>query len=361
MKTVISFSRDKDWEFKKTLKARVDDYFNKHNLSKNGNAQMVLKTIILLGLYFFLYGLIISGNFNVWIMLLMSAGMGFMASGVGMSVMHDANHGSYSKKSWMNNLIGTTLNLIGGDSYNWKIKHNKLHHVYTNIYNRDEDIASRALLRFSFSAPLKRYHRFQYLYAYPFYALMSLSILVGDIPKRIRYRKSGITNQPRKRFISSFFSLVAWKLFYIGYLGVIPILLLEITWWQWLIGFLTMHMITGFVLAMIFQMAHVVEGPEQPEPNGAGKISDSMIVHQLKTSADFSKGNRALSWFVGGLNFQVEHHLFPRICHIHYPKLALIVEKTTKEFNIPYHVYPSFWNAMRSHIRTLRLLGNIKH
>jgi linoleoyl-CoA desaturase len=128
-------------------------------------------------------------------------------------------------------------------------------------------------------------------------------------------------------------------------------------WWQVLLGFVIMHFTAGIILSIVFQMAHVVEGPEQILPDENGKLPDSLLLHQLKTTSDFSRKNKLLSWYVGGLNFQVEHHLFPRICHVHYPAISKIVETTTKEFNIPYYVYDRFSEAFRSHIRTLKKLG----
>lgn len=144
-----------------------------------------------------------------------------------------------------------------------------------------------------------------------------------------------------------------------GVFLVLPVWVTSLLWWHVLIGFLIMHLTAGVILSLVFQMAHVVEGPSQVVPDENGKVEDTLLVHQ-KTTSDFSRKNKILSWFVGGLNFQVEHHLFPRICHIHYPALSQIVEKTTREYSMPYHVHDNFLQAFRSHFRTLKKLGRIK-
>jgi linoleoyl-CoA desaturase len=286
--------------------------------------------------------------------------MGIGAAGVGMSVMHDGNHAAYSGNQKVNRLMGLTMNMLGADAYNWKIKHNKLHHVFTNIYGKDEDINSRVILRFAYAAPLKKYHRYQFIYAWIFYALMSLSMVFGDVAKRFDYRRRGLTNIPRSTFYRSIIWLVLAKIAYFGIFFSLPILLTSLLWWQVLLGFLLMHLTTGTILSLVFQMSHVVEKPQQVRPDKQGRISSSLIAHQLEATADFSRGNKLLSWYVGGLNYQVEHHLFPRICHIHYPALSRIVEATTREYNLPYYVYNTFGEAFASHFRTLKKLGHEK-
>ena len=182
-------------------------------------------------------------------------------------------------------------------------------------------------------------------------------MIFGDVSKRYNYRKRGLTNMPIARFRRSIAWLIVSKTIYTIAIIGLPLLLTDLSWWQVLLGFLILHLTTGTILSLVFQMAHVVEGPEQPLPDRNGRINSSLLGHQLRTTSDFSKGNRLLSWYVGGLNYQIEHHLFPRICHVHYPALATIVEATTREFNMPYHVYDSLGAAFRSHYKTLKRLG----
>jgi len=360
METVVRFSQNKDIVFKKTLHRRVNEYFKLTGLSKNHNPSMVFKTIVMLSIYILPFILILTVSMPAWLAMIFYLIMGIGVAGIGMSVMHDGNHFGYSDNHRVNRIIGLTMNLLGADAYNWKIKHNKLHHVFTNIYGKDEDINSRVILRFAFGSPLKKYHKFQYLYVWFFYALMSLSMMFGDISKRISNRKRGLTNISLGAFRRSMFWLIVSKVLYFGVIIGLPILLTDLFWWQVLLGFLLMHLVAGTIMSVIFQLAHVVEGPIQAQPDKDGKINDSLIVHQLKSTADFSKGNKLLSWYVGGLNYQVEHHLYPKICHVHYPAISKIVEATTREFSIPYYVYDTFWDALRAHIKTLKRLGREK-
>lgn len=360
MSTTISFAQNPHLEFKKVLHQRVDNYFKETGLSRNYNSAMVFKTIVMLSIYIIPFVVILTVPLPFWTVLAAYFLMGVGVAGIGMSVMHDANHAGYSENQKANRWLGLTMNFIGGDAYNWKIKHNKLHHVFTNIYGKDEDIQSRAVLRFAYAAPLKKYHRFQYIYAWAFYALMSLSIVMLDIPKRFIYRRKGVTNIAPYRFRRSLAWLIAGKLAYFFAFFGLPLLLTGLLWWQVILGFLVMQFTAGIIMSIVFQLAHVVEGPHQAIPDKDGHIKDTLIEHQMKSTADFSKGNKLLSWYVGGLNYQVEHHLYPKVCHVHYPAISKIVEQTSREYNVPYYVYDRFSDAFMAHLRTLKKLGSIK-
>lgn len=360
MNTSISF-RQQDNDFKKVLNERVSAYFTSKGISPNHNSAMVFKTVVMLTLYILPFVLILTNLFPLWANFLLYFVMGTGTAGIGMSVMHDGNHAGYSSNQKVNRLMGLSMNLLGADAYNWKIKHNKLHHVFTNIYGKDEDINSRAILRFAFAAPLKPYHKYQHIYAWFFYALMSLTMIFGDFAKRNNYRKRGVTNISPKAYRRSMAWLVVSKVIYSAAIFGLPLILTSMLWWQVLVGFLIMHLTAGTILSIVFQMAHVVEGPHQARPDDKGTIPDSLIVHQLKSTANFSRDNAIISWYVGGLNFQVEHHLFPRMCHVHYPAISKIVETTTREFNLPYYVHDNFGRAFLSHYRTLKKLGRVKY
>ncbi len=357
MQTSISFTKEQNHDFKKALYSRVNQYFSDSGLSKHNTPGMLIKTVVMLLIYFVPFIAILAINMPAWMAMILFFMMGFGIAGIGMSVMHDANHAGYSNNQKVNRWMGLTMNLIGADAYNWKIKHNKLHHVFTNVYGKDEDINSRVVLRFAYAAPLKKYHRFQYLYAWFFYSLMTFSMVFGDISKRINYRKRGITHLSVHAYRRSMAWLIFSKVFYFAMVVGLPLVFTTLMWWQVLLGFTIMHLTAGVILSVIFQMAHVVEGPEQILPDENGKLPESLLSIQLKATSDFSRKNKLLSWYVGGLNFQVEHHLFPRICHVHYPAISKIVEATTREFNMPYYVYDRFFDAFRSHVRTLKQLG----
>lgn len=290
-------------------------------------------------------------------MLLMAVLMGFGMAGIGLTVMHDANHDTFSRKKWLNRLMGFSLNFLGGNVNNWKAQHNILHHSFTNIEGYDEDLEAGKILRFSPNSDKKWIHKYQFLYAWPLYCLMTLSWTFSkDFFDVYRYRKIGLLKQLKTNFKKEMTLIVVTRAIYFIYMVVLPLLLMDITWWQLIIGFLTVHFIAGLTLALIFQLAHVMEETSFPVPKN-GSITNQWAVHQLETTLNFANNSKLFSWLIGGLNFQIEHHLFPNISHVHYSKIAPIVELTTKEFNLPYHKQETFGSALVSHGRLLYQLG----
>jgi linoleoyl-CoA desaturase len=346
-------------DFFSTLNQRVNEYFKSNNISRYANAEMKIKTVCMFAFYFVPYLLMLTGVVaNPWGMFVMCLAMGMGMAGIGLSVMHDANHGGYSNKSWVNNLLGFSLNMVGGNAFNWKVQHNVLHHTYTNIHEVDEDISPRGVLRMTPHSDWKFFHRFQHFYAWFFYGLLTLVwIVVKDFVRIIRYQKDGHLKKQKANLMTEWLILIATKLIYVTYIFVLPLVFLPVTWWQVLIGFVAMHYIGGFILAIIFQPAHVIDGTEYPLPDEDGKMENSWAIHQLHTTTNFANNNRILNWYVGGLNFQVEHHLFPNICHVHYRNISSIVKNTAEEFGLPYKNEPTFIGALVSHAKLLKQLG----
>lgn len=358
MKTIKFVCNDsKQQQFATAVRKNVNDYFKRNNLSIKGNWKMVVKTIAMLAAYIAPFVLLLTVPMSMWIVIPLLVLMGIGMAGIGMSVMHDAAHGSYSHKEWLNTLLSSTMYILGSNTFNWKIQHNVLHHAYTNITEVDEDIDSRGLLRFSEHAPLKKIHKYQYIHAFFFYGLLTIVKLLNDFAQLVRYNKAGITRKHQVNPTVEYMKMIGVKIAYLFIFIGLPMLITSFAWWQVLIGFLIVQWTSGFILSTIFQMAHVVEGVEQPLPNEEGIIASNWVVHELVTTSDFARNNLFLNWYIGGLNFQIEHHLFPNICHIHYRKISLIVEQTAHEFGLPYNLKPSFLNALGSHIRKLKSLG----
>lgn len=346
-------------DFFTTLNQRVNEYFKTNNISRYANNEMKIKTVAMFAIYFIPYGLMISGVVsNIWAMAGLCVVMGLGLAGIGLAVMHDANHGGYSNKKWVNNLLGFSLNLVGGNALNWKIQHNVLHHTFTNIHEVDEDISPRGVLRMTPHGPWKGMHKFQYIYAWPLYGLLTLVwVVVKDFVRIIRYHKDGMLKKQKVNVVTEWIILLASKAVYVFYIGVLPVLLLPIEWWHAVLAFVIMHYVGGFILAIIFQPAHVIDGTEYPLPDDDGKMENNWAIHQLLTTTNFANNNRLLNWYVGGLNFQVEHHLFPNICHVHYRNISPIVKYTAEEFGIPYKAEPTFIGALASHAKLLKELG----
>jgi linoleoyl-CoA desaturase len=238
------------------------------------------------------------------------------------------------------------------------VQHNILHHTFTNIYGYDQDIETKALIRLSDHSPLKKVHRFQFVYAFFLYGLMTLSKLFTDFGQLIDFNKSGITEEQNSSPKKEIVKLIITKLIYGFTVLGLPFILSDYKWWQIILGFAILHITAGIIMSTVFQMAHVVEGANQPLPDENNVIKNEWVVHELSTTSNFAKNNFFLNWYVGGLNFQIEHHLFSNVCHIHYRNISPIVEKTAHEFGFIYNCKPTFINALGSHIRRLKMLGN---
>jgi len=345
--------------FFNTLRARVDAYFKQNNISRYGNKSMVWKTVILMCAYIVPFVLLLVLPPVTWVGFCLWSLMGLSLAGIGMSVMHDANHGAYSRKKIINRLLGFSLNLLGMGVFNWKLQHNVLHHTYTNIYELDEDIDGPSILRLSPHHKYRKIHKYQQFYVFFLYCLLTLNwYLFKDFIQLVRYKKMGVNKSTPKQYAWQITSLILSKLFYAFYIIFVPIYWLNYDWQQIVIALLVLHFIAGFILSVTFQLAHTVSESSYPLPNEKNIITNDWAIHQVNTTVDFARNSKFLNWYLGGLNFQVEHHLFPTICHVHYKSLSKIVEETAKEFGIVYSANPTLMAAIKSHLANIKKLGS---
>ncbi|MFM7683728.1 MAG: fatty acid desaturase family protein [Bacteroidota bacterium] len=358
--TNVTFSKEHNSEFYKVLRQRVNDYFKSRNISRHANGAMVFKTICMMLIYLIPFSVLFISGLSNWIYLLCWAFMGVGMAGIGLSVMHDANHGAYSRNEIINNIIGKVIILVGGNDVNWRIQHNVLHHTYTNVTEIDEDIDPPAIfLRFSPHKKRLKIHRFQHIYAWFFYGLMTIVWFVSkDYKQAARYKKMGLVESQGLSYAKHLTTIITSKVFYAFIFLLLPFLLSPAHWYVTLFGYLMMQFISGFILAAIFQPAHVVPTSNYPMPDDSGNIDADWAVNQLYNTTNFAPKAKLFSWYVGGLNYQVEHHLFPNICHIHYSKIASIVRETAAEFNLPYYSYNTFYKALKEHTKMLYALGH---
>jgi len=354
----IKFSKGENPDFFNELKEKVSEYFKLTGKSKNGNLNLIIKAIVMFILYFAPLVIMMTGLISsLWIMAVGWFIMGFGMAGIGMCVMHDANHKAFSQSKFINSWVGKSIYLVGGFPYNWIQQHNNQHHTYTNVEGQDEDIDPGSVMRFSPHKPLKKFHKYQHIYGWFLYGLMTVSwITEKDFGQLKGYQNSGV-KFAKNTYPQLFTKLIISKIFYYFVFLVLPILLIPAAWYWVLIFFLIMHFVGGFLLTIIFQTAHVVPEAKFPLPDENGVMENNWAVHQLYTTTDFSPKNKLLSWFIGGLNYQIEHHLFPNISHVHYPKLAKLVKETAEKYNLPYHVHPRFIGAVVQHGKMLKQLG----
>ena len=351
----ISFN-NKDNSFHQDLKSSVDQYFSINHVSKTGNWELYVKALILIPVGLGLYLTLLFAHFNIISGILISGTLGFILASIGFNIMHDACHGAYSSKPWVNNMMGLTLNLLGGNAFIWKFKHNIIHHTYTNIDGVDDDIAKSPVMRQCESQKWVKAHRFQHIYVVLLYAVSSFAwVSMMDFMKYFK-RKVNNTNlqkMDRTEHIIFWLSKALYLVFYV----IIPVHF--VGWSAWAIGFTSMHIMMGLTLALVFQLAHVVEDAEFIFAPGIEpqKIEEEWAIHQVKTTANFAPHNKLVGWFVGGLNYQIEHHLFPKVSHVHYPAIAGIVRKVCDKHKIHYNEFNSMSAAIASHFRMMKSLG----
>lgn len=354
----VKFNNNKEADFFKVLRKRVGSYFKDNAISRYADGRMKFKTSFMIGLYFIPMSILIAGfveTVSVYYLLwmIMATGMG----GIGLSVMHDANHGSYSKSKSVNKVLGYLANFLGAYHRNWQIQHNRLHHSYTNIEGYDEDIMNK-IMRFSPYQKRKSYHKYQIIYGPLAYGLATLYWFVGkDFDTLKRFAKSGLFDTTGISKDRALLEIICYKLGYLILTVLIPLYTSSLPWYHTILGFLAMQYMCGMILTLVFQPAHVIDETEFYLPEVDGAIDSNWAIHQMKTTSNFANRNWLLTWYIGGLNFQVEHHLFPNICHIHYRDIAPIVKETAKEFGIAYLEHQTFRSALRSHFKVIKQLG----
>lgn len=353
----IRFSNREAAAFVAELKTSVAGWFEAAGKSDKADAAMVTKTVVLLGTFIGSYLLVLTNTVTGWGAAGLVVLMGLAMAGVGFSVSHDALHGAYSSKPWVNTILGASFDLLGANGYMWQITHNVIHHTYTNIHGVDEDLTVSPLLRLSPGAEWLPIHRYQQWYATAAY---SMSTLFWVFAKDYKYFLAKDIGPFKDRRHST--GAIAWLIFskfaYYGYGLVLPLLFIQAAWWKILLGFLVVHLIAGVILGVVFQLAHVVEGPDYPMPDETGNMEHTWAVHEMFTTANFARKNKLVCWYVGGLNFQIEHHLFPKVCSIHYPAISDIVKQVAEKHGVPYYENTTFIGAVRSHWKMLGRLSD---
>jgi linoleoyl-CoA desaturase len=341
--------------FHTELKNRISQYFDSRGKALTGNFSLYLKAAILLVLLTILYTHLVFFTPGT----LMAIGecilLACVVSAIGFNVMHDGAHGSFSNSRLINHAAAFTLNILGGNSFMWNVKHNVVHHAYTNVDGIDDDIDIQPWMRMSSTQKKYKLHKYQHLYFWFFYSLLYFTwIFVLDY---VKYFGSKVGSMPLKKMkLSDHFVFWIFKLINAFIFVAIPIYRLGFV--DWLIGFVIFTAIAGFVLSIVFQLAHTVEHTAFPVPNSeTGKMEDEWAIHQIKTTANFATKNKVVCWLVGGLNFQIEHHLFPKISHVHYPAMSHIIRQACLEYGIPYLEYPRVRLAVASHVAFLRKMG----
>jgi linoleoyl-CoA desaturase len=340
--------------FLRDTRAEVEQHLSVGHVRLRGAFGLYAKTPIALGLTLSSWAVLLFARPGAIGVALCLGGLAAGAILIAFCVQHDANHGSYFKSRRSNHAVGLMSDvLLGFSSYAWRVKHNVAHHTYTNVDGYDDDI-EQPLARFTPTQPAKRRYRFQHLYVWPLYSLMGLHWqTVGDFQSLRR----GSFGKTALRFPSGWarVGLLGGKLLFVGWAIVLPLLVYP--WWTVVSAYVGLTMVMSVVMATTFQLAHVVEEANFVSAGDLASGQRVWAVHQVETTVDFCPRNRFLTWTLGGLNFQIEHHLFPRLPHTLYPAIAPIVQRNCLRHGVRYTVQPSLRVALRSHFRHLRELG----
>ncbi|NCT95296.1 MAG: acyl-CoA desaturase [Chitinophagaceae bacterium] len=337
------------------LKKRVQQYFDERGIDATGTPRLFTKAIMMVIAFVFFYIHLVFFTPAWYFAVAECVILGGLIAAIGFNVMHDGSHGSFSTNKYVNRIAASSISLLGANHFMWNMKHNMIHHSFTNVDGVDDDIEVGLLMRMAPTQKKYKLHRFQHVYFWVLYMMLYVFwIFFADYNK---YFSRKIGNVPLKKMaVKDHIEFWGVKLYHAAFFILIPILVTG--WLNWLIGFLVMSLVAGFVLSIVFQLAHTVEHTAFPVADTeSNKLPDEFAAHQIKTTANFATRNKLVSWLVGGLNFQIEHHLFPKISHVHYPAISEIVRAVCREYQLQYIEYPTMRKAVVAHVRFLRQMG----
>lgn len=337
------------------LKDRVRELVDEPARARRARRRMYVKSVVVVLWAVLSWGLLVFAAQTWWQAGLLALSLGLALAGVGFNITHDANHGSYSPYPRLNRALCWSLDAIGASSHVWRTKHNTAHHTFTNVSGADSDIDSMPFARLAPDQPRRPYHRFQHVYMWFLYGLFAIKWhTAGDFRYLLDGRVGNVPLRwPRGRMLAGFWlgkaAFVTWTL-------VIPLLLHPV--WQVVVVFALVSFVLAFTLAVTFQLAHCLEEAEFTTVEAmAADDPSEWARHQVETTVDFAPRNRVLAWYLGGLNFQVEHHLFSRVCHTHYPAMVPVVREVCDRHSVRYRSHVGLWPALVSHTRWLRRMG----
>ena len=355
----ILFKKDNK-DFHNDIISDVNAYFRLTGKNKKANGYMYFKTFFFLIILIMSYLTILLGGLNLWGSYIAWIFLGLSSVFLAVNCGHDAIHGAYSEHKIINKIMSRSYDLLGANAYMWSITHNIVHHTYTSIEGADEDIDSVPFTRLTPHKKWQPVHRYQHIYIFFLYSMSTLFwVFTKDYKKFFKKNIGNYDNITHQTI--QYINLFTFKLVYYFLFLILPLIVVQMPWYLIASGFILSHIFEGFAIATIFALAHIVEKATFSVPNENGMMEHNWAVHQLYTTVDFGRKSKATVFFTGGLNFQIEHHLFPSICHVHYPAISEIVKQKAVEYGIPYNEYDSFFDALKSHINLLKKMGETPH
>jgi linoleoyl-CoA desaturase len=341
--------------FRDDLEAEAAAFFEGSGVLRQGSHALWLKTVVLGAWLAGSYWLLVFVIIQPWLAVLTAVSLACAMAGVGFNVQHEGGHRAYAVSSRVNRGMAFSLDLLGGSSYFWRYKHAIAHHSYPNIAGSDDDVYLGILGRLTPHDRRRGFHRFQHLYVWLLYALLAIKWQLLDDFRSIVRPGVADTRVPRPP-AGEHVLFWAGKILFFGLALGLPMLFHP--WLRVVAFFLLTGATLGLLLGVVFQLAHCLGEAKFATPPLPGQaMTCDWATHQVESTVDFARHNGPLTWFIGGLNFQIEHHLFPRVCHTHYPALSKIVERVCLKHGVRYMAHASAGKALRSHYRWLRLLG----
>ena len=350
---VLKFNEDRSFETE--LHCRVDAFFAASGSPRTAPVSVYVKAWLILIFSLAAYLLLVFAADRLWQGILLSILLGFGLIEIGVNIQHEGSHQGFSRYPAVNTLAAMTMELIGGSSYLWRWKHNRIHHSYTNIAHWDTDIDLGMLGRLSPSAERLWFHRWQQWYIWFFYCFLAIKWqLFDDFYTVIRGRIGNHrVPRPKGKDLAVF---VAGKAVFLALAFGVPLCFHPIG--QVLFYYAIVTIVAGLALSLIFILPHAVSEAEFPTPDTAtGRMTYPRAVHQTRVTVDFRRHNPVVTTLLGGLNLHREHHLFPMISHAHYSRLAPVVDEVCDTFNVPHAEHKSYVRGLRSHFRWLKRMG----
>lgn len=349
----LTFNRDNSFHVE--LRRRVEDFFQQTGRRQRDCPQMYFKTAIILLTYVGVYAALVFAAATWWQALPLAILLGLAMAAIGFNIEHDGAHQAYSDHPWVNRMMAMTMDLLGASSYVWHWKHDVVHHTYVNIAGYDSDIELGVVGRLSPHQRHFSFHRWQHFYLWPLYGVNVIKWQFYDDFRDVILGRIGSHRMPRPKGLT-WIRFIGAKTAFFLIAFIIPMMLHSL--WTVIIFYSVTVITAGVVVSVVFQLAHCVEEADFPIPMAdSHSVENSWAIHQLETTVNFARRSRVQSWLLGGLNFQVEHHLFPRICHVNYPLISKVVEQTCREYGVAYRENRTFRLGLASHFRWLRRMG----
>jgi linoleoyl-CoA desaturase len=339
------------------LKQRIDDYFHRKKVTRHFNSKMVVK--IVFGILFWgatYFAILQSSSALTCIIFFSIHGLSHVF--LGLCIGHDASHHGTFRKSHHNKILSVISFdfLTGVNSYRWHLAHNASHHPNINVRNMDPNLEVTSLLRLTPHQTRTKMHFYQHIYgSFLYLFLMLVWVVYNDLKFFIVKPRVGVYDKI-KIPVREYFLMIIAKAFYVSYMIIIPIYLIDIHWVFVIIGFISMQFISGFLVAFILQVSHIQEELHYPQERTPGATPE-WIRSIVNSTIDYGINHKVFTWFFGALNLHTIHHLHPNICHVHYHDLSLILSETLQEYGVDHDGKLSPMEAYKLHLKSLKYFG----